>query len=242
MGTGIGSLAHNRVAGAGIEPASRGYEPREVPLLYPAICGYTSPLSNALQQQAEINERALDRLKLAKDRFVTGNGTVGERVRKRKSRSLVRDLIADLVDVPCILKRMHFGRIDGFELLADAVAYVAEAGEHVIEHDVCFDNRFPQMTRIAVVQEPLDVFPAWIDIVGRDQTSGRRDQGAVIDFLATAQFEKTHGYIHDHSEPENREQVADNHDPEPNMRGERRKRRVAGYRMRAGRERVERLK
>lgn len=25
------------VAGAGIEPASRGYEPREVPLLYPAI-------------------------------------------------------------------------------------------------------------------------------------------------------------------------------------------------------------
>ncbi len=28
---------YNRVAGAGIEPASGGYEPPEVPLLYPAI-------------------------------------------------------------------------------------------------------------------------------------------------------------------------------------------------------------
>ncbi len=29
------------VAGAGIEPASGGYEPPEVPLLYPAITEYT---------------------------------------------------------------------------------------------------------------------------------------------------------------------------------------------------------
>lgn len=36
MGNGTGSWAHNRVAGAGIEPASGGYEPPEVPLLYPA--------------------------------------------------------------------------------------------------------------------------------------------------------------------------------------------------------------
>ena len=28
------------VAGTGIEPVSRGYEPRELPLLYPAICYY----------------------------------------------------------------------------------------------------------------------------------------------------------------------------------------------------------
>ncbi len=34
-GTGLGRLS--RVAGAGIEPASGGYEPPEVPLLYPAI-------------------------------------------------------------------------------------------------------------------------------------------------------------------------------------------------------------
>jgi hypothetical protein len=37
MGVGTGSWRHNRVAGAGIEPASGGYEPPEVPLLYPAI-------------------------------------------------------------------------------------------------------------------------------------------------------------------------------------------------------------
>ncbi len=30
------------VAGAGIEPASGGYEPPEVPLLYPAIAQYTT--------------------------------------------------------------------------------------------------------------------------------------------------------------------------------------------------------
>ena len=36
-GAGTGSWRHNRVAGAGIEPASGGYEPPEVPLLYPAI-------------------------------------------------------------------------------------------------------------------------------------------------------------------------------------------------------------
>ena len=44
MGAGTGSGRHNRVAGAGIEPASGGYEPPEVPLLYPAIfillCGH----------------------------------------------------------------------------------------------------------------------------------------------------------------------------------------------------------
>ncbi len=37
MGDGTGSWRHNRVAGAGIEPASGGYEPPEVPLLYPAM-------------------------------------------------------------------------------------------------------------------------------------------------------------------------------------------------------------
>ena len=38
---GTGSWRHNRVAGAGIEPASGGYEPPEVPLLYPASSKYT---------------------------------------------------------------------------------------------------------------------------------------------------------------------------------------------------------
>lgn len=33
----VGQVFSKRVAGAGIEPASGGYEPPEVPLLYPAI-------------------------------------------------------------------------------------------------------------------------------------------------------------------------------------------------------------
>ncbi len=37
MPVGTSSWRHNRVAGAGIEPASGGYEPPEVPLLYPAM-------------------------------------------------------------------------------------------------------------------------------------------------------------------------------------------------------------
>jgi hypothetical protein len=37
MPDGLGSRVFYRVAGAGIEPASGGYEPPEVPLLYPAI-------------------------------------------------------------------------------------------------------------------------------------------------------------------------------------------------------------
>ena len=32
------SLLFFLVAGTGIEPVSRGYEPRELPLLYPAMC------------------------------------------------------------------------------------------------------------------------------------------------------------------------------------------------------------
>ena len=45
MGDGTGSWRHNRVAGARIELASGGYEPPEVPLLYPANLVY-SPLAN----------------------------------------------------------------------------------------------------------------------------------------------------------------------------------------------------
>ena len=37
MPVGTGSWRHNRVAGVGIEPTSGGYEPPEVPLLYPAM-------------------------------------------------------------------------------------------------------------------------------------------------------------------------------------------------------------
>ena len=36
MGAGTGSWRHNRVAGVGIEPTYRGYEPRDQPLVHPA--------------------------------------------------------------------------------------------------------------------------------------------------------------------------------------------------------------
>ena len=60
------------VAGAGLEPASRGYEPREVPLLYPAIGLYYTfyaPLRNHYT-------RYLDFTEFFKDSLVALNSTV----------------------------------------------------------------------------------------------------------------------------------------------------------------------
>ena len=122
MPVGTGSWRHNRVAGAGIEPASWGYGPHEVPLLYPAmyldylklkkfahlpprldyqlsstqICNYYTRLKKLCN---------LNYLKLAEDCLVAGDCSARERLCEFKRRASVCYLVAHLVRLPCFLQR-----------------------------------------------------------------------------------------------------------------------------------------
>src|SRR3989344_1239082 len=96
---GAGHCAHLRslVAGAGLEPASRGYEPRELPLLYPAI-GHT------IRAQGGIASASLQRTKLAECGLVARKRARNHRGREVEGRALVRALVTHFVSLPRVVQ------------------------------------------------------------------------------------------------------------------------------------------
>lgn len=82
MGAGTGSWRHNRVAGVGIEPTSGGYEPPEVPLLYPAIyAGLFAPLARKYRKYQAITQlyrKTLNGLEFAENGCIAGDSATSK--------------------------------------------------------------------------------------------------------------------------------------------------------------------
>ena len=88
------------VAGAGIEPASGGYEPPEVPLLYPAVSKMKLVHSNVPYL---IKLCKLDHVKFLENAFESKECFFCSFLSKYKITSSVCYLISDLMCFPCVL-------------------------------------------------------------------------------------------------------------------------------------------
>ena len=195
------------VAGARIERASGGYEPPEVPLLYPATY---SVQENPLL--ANSNE-----LEFAEDVFVLGDGARGERVGEHEGRAGVRDLVAHFMRRPRIVERIEVGWLDLLQLLADTFAMVALRREHLAEHDVGFDDGLAPVARIGARDKVLHVLPTRVLTLS---VSGEDRKRAVHDCFATADLINLHSGVHDHRNGRSREQIAEYGDDQPDGREE----------------------
>src|SRR3989344_2162933 len=96
---------------------------------------------------------------LAENGFVAGDSAARERLGKVKGRALMSNLVAHLVRLPRVLKRVEVRTLDLLELLPHPVARVALAREHVLEHDVRLDDGLAPLTRAPASCERFDMPP-----------------------------------------------------------------------------------
>jgi hypothetical protein len=97
-----------------------GYEPDELPLLYPAICFYiTTDLSNT---QIDVLSRTLyfrQKIKLIEHSTVSSDHFSCFVFRNHKLCTIVGNTVSHLVRFPRIIKSAHVPRIDFLELVTD---------------------------------------------------------------------------------------------------------------------------
>ncbi len=96
--------------------------------------------------------------------------------------------------LPRVLKRPEVFRLGRFQLLPDAVAHIPLPREHVVEHDIGFNNRLAPLTRARAGGERFNMQPTRIHASGRLRRCYER---AVVQLFALTQLKETHRRIDD---------------------------------------------
>lgn len=151
------------VAGGGIEPPPTGYEPVELPVLYPAMFqaalfrhwqGYSIQRRKKWRKCPEKRprvtkpQRPLNIEKLAEHLLVQADDAPRIAIAQRIIASLMGNLIANLVGLPGILQGEEIAFLHALQLFADGISLIPYLVQHVAEHDVGLQNGEAPIGRI----------------------------------------------------------------------------------------------
>src|SRR3989344_2047411 len=158
-----------------------------------------------------------DGAELTEDGLVARDGAPGERLGDGKGRALVRYLVPHLVRLPRVVDACQVGARHWRALLPPPLARVPAPHERFVEHDVGLDDGLAPLARARASRKPLDMLPSGMAPL---YALRRDEERLVVLLLARAQVEDSHQGPDDEHEPGEREQVADDDDPEPESGGE----------------------
>lgn len=161
--------------------------------------------------------RTLDFAVLAHHHFVLCDRPMRQLLSQLERGSVVRDTVAYLMRVPCVLEAAEARRVDSLQLLPHRASRVPELRQEIVEHDVGLDDGLAPVALVRPLYHLADMRPAAMVALGLCMS--RMDR-RVARLLFAPHLMEADGRVHEHDEQAYGRDKGQRRDEEPQLRGE----------------------